>query len=77
MVKTLYGYLAIMKRKDNMINLHFHKAEPVPFYVDTVFSLYRCSKCNKVLLVNRYTGYRKWMSKEKALYQAYKSETGL
>lgn len=20
-----------------MINLHFHKAEPVPFYVDTVF----------------------------------------
>ena len=60
-----------------MINLHFHKAEPVPFYVDTVFSLYRCSQCNKVLLVNRYTGYRKWMSKERALYQAYKSETGL
>ena len=60
-----------------MITFHFHKAEPVPFYVNTVFSLYRCGKCGKVLLVNRYTGYCKWLSEEKALHQAYKSETGL
>ena len=78
------SYYKVQKEKDCkkgkfliMINLHFHKAEPVPFYVNAVFSLYKCSKCGKVLLVNRHTGYRKWMSKERALYQAYKSETGL
>ena len=60
-----------------MINLHFHKAEPVPFHVNEVFSLHRCTKCDKVLLINRNTGYRKWMAKDKALNQAHKSETGL
>ncbi len=62
-----------------MIKLHFHKEEPVPCYVNNVYSIHRCrcKDCEKVLLVNRNTGFRKWTTIEKAFYQAQKSETGL
>lgn len=54
-----------------MFNLHFHKADPVPFYTDNVHSFYRCRKCEKILMVNRNTGFKQWVNEKQAFHYIY------
>lgn len=44
-----------------------HKREPVPTLTNNVFSLYYCRDCGKVLVLNRNTGFKRWMPYKNAL----------
>lgn len=54
--------------------LGIHKRAPVPVMANNTFSLFYCNQCGKVMVQNRNTGFKQWISYKAALDKFNKSK---